>query len=51
MLASEKIQYGFIFTIFAVVLVFTVIFRVGRVALEWILVKLYEFFIQHGMKN
>ena len=48
MTGADKISPDIIAYWFAVVLVFAVIGMYGRQAMEWLLMKLYEFFIQRN---
>ncbi len=48
MIAADKIKPGIPLYWLIVVLVFTTIGLYGKQSLEWILMKLYEFFIQRN---
>jgi hypothetical protein len=47
MLTSQKHQGDFLAYWFTVLLIFILLGRFGMQAIEWLLMKLYEFFIQH----
>lgn len=46
MIYPQKAQSEIFAYILTVVLVFAIMGRYGKLAIEWILMKLYEFFIQ-----
>ncbi len=46
MLNTQKIEAETLVYFFAVILLFIVLGRYGRQAIEWMLLKLYELFIQ-----
>ncbi len=47
MLTSQKQQSDFLAYWFTVLLIFIFFGRFGLEAIQWVLMKLYEFFIQH----
>jgi hypothetical protein len=47
MLTTQKQQSDFMAYWFTVLLVFILFGRFGLEAIQWVLMKLYEFFIQH----
>jgi hypothetical protein len=48
MTIPEKYQTELLMYWFTVILVFIILGRYGKQAIEWVLMKLYEFFIQKG---
>lgn len=48
MIYPQKIQSEIVAYFLTVVLVFAIMGRYGKQAIEWILMKLYEFFIQRN---
>ncbi|MBL0146239.1 MAG: hypothetical protein IPP48_11160 [Chitinophagaceae bacterium] len=47
MLVIEKIQPPLMVYWFAVVVIFILLGKYGRQAIEWVLMRLYDFFIQN----
>jgi hypothetical protein len=48
MIAAEKTQPEMLTYIFAAIVLITLLGGYGRQAIEWVLMKLYEFFIQRN---
>jgi hypothetical protein len=51
MITESKIQSEILAYVLAVVFVFTLTGKYGKQAIEWLLMKLYEIFIQKNLLN